>query len=178
MAEADHAYVYDLDNSGHGPLRVPGFGGVPVDYQLPVDARFAHGDQEWRQSPIVTAQESAMVAVMDRLTDKPAWFIDVFDDVIVARWRAELDRDHVIANPRLMKGKTWAWCVQELRDKAVYYKEHQYIRVLDTGSCVCKADSAELQSLGAVLRRAVVPLADEYKANRERQERRECLARA
>jgi hypothetical protein len=142
MAEANHAW--DLDNSGRGLLRVPGFGGVPLDYQLPVDARFAHGVREWRQGPMVTAQESAMVAVMDRLTDKSAWYVDVFDDAIVAQWRQELDRDHFIANPRLIEGKTWVWCVQELRDKAVYYRDHQHIQVLDTGSCVCMADSAEL----------------------------------
>lgn len=176
MAEANHAW--DLDNSGRGPLRVPGFGGIPVDYQLPVDARFAHGFQEWRQSPMVTAQESAMVAVMDRLTDKPRWYVDVFDDAIVAQWRQELDRDHFVANPRLMEGRTWAWCVQELRDKAVYYKEHQHIQVLDTGSCVCKADSAELQSLGALFRRAVDPLAHGYKDNEERQGRREQLEKS
>src|SRR5271156_6519005 len=106
MAEANHAW--DLDNSGLGPLRVPGFDGIPVDYQLPVDARFAHGVREWRQSPMVTAQKLAMVAVMDRLTDKPTWFVDIFNDAIVTWWCAELDRDHLIANPWLMKGKTWA----------------------------------------------------------------------
>ena len=112
-----------------------------------------------------------MVAVMDRLTDKPVWFVHVFDDTIVARWREELRRDRFIANPRLMKDKTWSWCIQELRDKAIYYKEHQHIRVLDTGSCACKADSAELQSLSADLQRAVVPLACQYKTYQERRER-------
>ncbi len=43
-----------------------------------------------------------------------------------------------------MKDKTWVWCVEELRDKAVSYKEHGHIRVLDTGSCICKTESAEL----------------------------------
>lgn len=100
-------------------------------------------------------------------------YVDVFDDAIVAQGRQELDRDHFIANPRLMKDKTWAWCVQELRDKAVYYRDHQHIQVLDTGSCVCKADSAELQSLSALFRGAVASLAHQYKANQERQERRE-----
>lgn len=109
MAEATQARA--LDNSGRGPLRVPGFGGIPVDYQLPLEARFAHGFREWRQSPIVRAQELAIVAVINRLTDKPAWLVDVFNDDIVARWREELDRDRFIANPRLMKGKTWPWCV-------------------------------------------------------------------
>ncbi|CAK7266918.1 hypothetical protein SEPCBS57363_002329 [Sporothrix epigloea] len=158
----------DFDNSGRGPLCVPGFGGIPMNYELPVEARFAHGFKEWRSTFVVTAQELAMVAVMDRLTDKPDWFIDIFDDAVVARWRAELERDHFILNPRLMKGKTWPWCVQELRDKAVYFKEHHHIRVLDTGSCVCKADSTKLQSLGAIFRSAVEPLADQHKYHKER----------
>ena len=166
MAEANH--IWDLDNSGRGRLRVPGFDGIPIDYELEVQERFAHGFKEWRQSPVVTAQELAMVAVMDRLTDKPLWFVDVFNDTIVERWRIELDRDRFIANPRLMKGKTWAWCVKELRDKAAYYKQHQHLRVLDTGSCVCKADSAELLSLSEDLRGAVLPLAEQYEAYQQR----------
>lgn len=161
----------NFDNSGRRPLRVPGFGGIPVDNQLPVEARFAHGVKEWRQSPVLTAQELAMVAVMDRLTDKPSWFVDVFDDDIVAQWYEELRADQFIIDPRLMKHKTWSWCVQELRDKAIYYKENQHVRVLDTGTCVCKAESAELQSLSAVFRQAVVPLVDQYEESRERLER-------
>ncbi|CAK7275552.1 hypothetical protein SEPCBS57363_006752, partial [Sporothrix epigloea] len=158
----------EFDNSGRGPLRVPGFGGIPINYELPVEARFAHGFQEWHSTFMVTAQEMAMVAVMDRLTDKPNWFIDVFDDAVVAQWRAELERDHFIMNPRLLKGKTWPWCVQELRDKAGYFKEHHHVRVLDTGTCVCKADSTELQNLGAILRSAVEPLADQHQYDKER----------
>jgi hypothetical protein len=38
---------------------------------MEVQDRFAHGFKDWRQIPVVTAQELAMVAVMDRLTDKP-----------------------------------------------------------------------------------------------------------
>lgn len=166
---------WDLDNGGSGPLFVSGFGGVPVDYELPVDERFAHGIREWRQSPTVTAQELAMVAVMNRLTDTPNWFVDVFDDATVAQWREDLEQDRFILNPRLLKDKTWAWCVQELRDKAIYYEKHGHIRVLDTGSCVCKAESAELQSLSAVFRQAAGPLACQYGMRRERQEQRKLL---
>src|SRR3569833_2834312 len=32
-----------LDNSGNGPLRVPGFGGRPVGLELVSAERFAHG---------------------------------------------------------------------------------------------------------------------------------------
>ncbi|CAK7266386.1 hypothetical protein SEPCBS57363_002062 [Sporothrix epigloea] len=160
-----------FDNSGRGPLRVPVFSGIPINYELPVVRRFAHGFQGWQQRLMITAQETAMVAIMDRLTDKPDWFIDISDDAVVARWRAELKRDRFIANPRLMRGKTWAWCVQELCDKAVYFQEHHHIRVLDTGACVCKADSAELLSLGAVFRSAVEPIAGQHKRYQERKMR-------
>lgn len=160
-----------FDNSGDGPLRVPGLNGVPLNYCMPLEERYYKWG-EWQQTPLITAQEQAMVAVMEWLTDKPKWFEDVFDDAVVKEWRAELDRDrerqreagtHFIANPRLMRSDaTWDWCVQELRDKAGYYKKHGHIRVLDTGSCVCKADSAELQAIGAALREAVKPLAQEH----------------
>lgn len=32
-----------FDNSGNGPLCVPGFGSILLEYELPSDARFAHG---------------------------------------------------------------------------------------------------------------------------------------
>jgi hypothetical protein len=93
-----------LDNSGHGLQHVPSFDGVPVDYGLDVHDRFAHGFNEWRQCPVLTAQELAMVAVMDRLTDKPTWSVDVFDDAIVEASApfASLTRqssDATLANP-------------------------------------------------------------------------------
>ncbi|GIJ86245.1 hypothetical protein Asppvi_005131 [Aspergillus pseudoviridinutans] len=128
-----------LDNSGNGTLRVPGFGSIPLDYELPSDARFAHGIQEWRQAPAVTARELAMVAVMNRLTDLPNWYIDVFDDAIVACWRQNPDVASIATNP-LLSDRAWDWCLRELRDKAEEYQRQRHIRVLDTGSCICKSD--------------------------------------
>ncbi|OOG00128.1 hypothetical protein ASPCADRAFT_139307 [Aspergillus carbonarius ITEM 5010] len=142
-----------LDNRGHGPLRVPGFGDIPIEYELPPPARFAHGICEWRQAPAVTARELAMVAVMNNLTDHPDWHVDIFHDEVVARWRKE-----AFDTTPLMSEKTWDWCMKELRDKAVYFREHHHIRVLDTGSCVCKSDTPTLRSLGAAFRGAVPPL--------------------
>ncbi|KAF4224155.1 hypothetical protein CNMCM6457_009677 [Aspergillus fumigatiaffinis] len=128
-----------LDNSGNGTLRVPGFGSIPLDYELPPDARYAHGIQEWRQAPAVTARELAMVAVMNRLTDLPNWYINVFDDAIVACWRQNPDVASIVTNP-LLSDRAWDWCLQELRDKAEEYQRQRHIRVLDTGSCICKSD--------------------------------------
>lgn len=142
-----------LDNSGHIPLQVPGFKDIPIHYELPSDARFAHGMVEWRQAPAVTARELAMVAVMNQLTDHPEWHVDIFNDQVVADWRKE-----AFATAPLMSEMVWTWCVKELQDKAVYFRENQHARVLDTGSCVCKSDSATLSALGGVFRQSVPPV--------------------
>ena len=42
------------------------------------------------QSELLQVREVAMMMLMDRLTDKPNWHETVFDDAIVAEWRAEV----------------------------------------------------------------------------------------
>ncbi|GKZ30895.1 hypothetical protein AbraIFM66950_010584 [Aspergillus brasiliensis] len=151
--------VISFNNSGDSPLRVPGFGAIPLDYELPSDARFAHGMDEWRQAPAVTARELAMTAVMNRLTDRPNWHVEVFDDVIVARWRQD-NTASIAVNP-LLSDRAWAWCVQELRDKAAEYRKKGHIRVLDTGTCVCKSDHVPALRTGDLareFRQAVKPV--------------------
>ncbi|RAL02988.1 DUF4246 domain-containing protein [Aspergillus ibericus CBS 121593] len=148
-----------LDNTGHGPLRVPGFGDIPMNYELPPEARFAHGIYEWRQAPAVTARELAMVAVMNHLTDHLDWHVDISNDEVVARWKKE-----AFDMTALMSDKTWDWCLKELRDKAIDFRENQHIRVLDTGSCVCKSDTPTLSSLSTLFRWAVPPVLRQQKA--------------
>lgn len=145
--------IQPLANSGRGPLQVPGFGGIPIHYELPPDARFAHGNEEWRQAPAVTARELAMLAMMNQITDHHDWHVHVFNDEIVAQWR-----DEAFQVTKLMSEKAWDWCVEELRDKAAYFRENQHIRVLEAGSCVCKSDTPSLQSLSALFREAVPSL--------------------
>ncbi|RAH44912.1 DUF4246 domain-containing protein [Aspergillus brunneoviolaceus CBS 621.78] len=157
--QADQPTIITFDNSGDGPLRVPGFGTIPLTYELPSDARFAHGIQEWRQAPAVTARELAMTTAMNRLTDRPNWHVDVFDDGVVARWRQ--DSIASLAMNPLLSDRAWAWCVRELRDKAVEYRQKGHIRVLDTGSCVCKSDHVPARGTGELageFRRAVKPV--------------------
>ncbi|RDW56739.1 hypothetical protein BP6252_13994 [Coleophoma cylindrospora] len=145
-----------MNNTGRGPLRVPGFGGIPIEYELECEQRFAHGVNDWKQVPAVTAREFAMVAVMNTLTDQPEWQVQIFDDEIVARWRKEA----FVTTP-LMSEKAWTWCVAELRDKAVAFEKNQYIRVLDTGSCVCKSDTLISDSLAAEFRLGIAPLLEQ-----------------
>ena len=153
-----HASINEvvMDNTGRGPIQVPGFGGIPVEYELTCKDRFAHGADDWKQVPAVTAREFAMVAVMNTLTDKPEWQVNIFDDEVVALWREE-----AFATTPLMSEKAWTWCLAELRDKAVYFKENQYIRVLDTGSCICKSDTLIPESLGSEFRSGIVPLLEQ-----------------
>lgn len=158
LTEATEQVDTAFDNTGHGPLRVPGFAGIPIHYELPSNARFAHGTVEWRQAPAVTARELTMIAVMNHLTDRPAWYVKIFDDEVVAEWKQE-----TFDTTPLMSEKAWAWCVKELRDKAVDLRENRqiHIRVLDTGSCVCKADTETLDSLSAVFRGSIPALLEE-----------------
>jgi hypothetical protein len=151
-----------LDNSGRGPLQVPGFNSIPIHYELKSEDRFAHGEREWRQTPGVTAREQAMVDLMNKLTDKPGWHVDVFNDEIVDKWR-----ENAFKTCPLMSEKAWSWCLAELRDKAIYFTETKHVRVLDTGSCVCKSDTPELQSLAASFRSAATPLLDQHRSNKD-----------
>lgn len=69
------------------------------------------------------------------MTDKNGWHINVFNKDIVNDWREE-----DFAATLVMREKAWAWCIAGLRHKANEYKQKQYIRVLGTGSFVCKSD--------------------------------------
>ena len=141
-----------MDNSGVGHIKVPGFGEIPLDNELKCEDRFAHGINAWQQVPAVTMREITMVAVMNSLTDMPDWHKDVFDEETLAQWRQE-----AFMTQPLMSDKAWAWCVEELRDKAIDFTQNQYIRVLDTDSCVCKSDTLVPQQLQISLLSGIKP---------------------
>lgn len=48
-----------------------------------------HGNCYGGDSDLLPVREVAMLAIMDKLTDKSEWHKKVFDDNIVARWRKE-----------------------------------------------------------------------------------------
>lgn len=142
-----------MDNTGVGCLKVPGFGGIPLDKELRCEDRFTHGINEWEQVPAVTMREISMVTVMNLLTDKLDWHKDVFNQEILTQWRKE-----AFATQPLMSEKAWAWCVEELRGKANEFNQKQYLRVLDTGSCVCKSDILVPEQLHIDLQSGIKPL--------------------
>lgn len=140
-----------MDNSGSGPLVIPGINGLRLD-----PARkegFVHGTDEWRGERL-TVREVSMLALMDSITDKPNWDQKVFDEDIVAKWRTE-----ATALP-LISEKAWAWCLIELRDKAQVYQQTGKILACDTSSRCAKSDVLVGPGLRAELLANVAPLLD------------------
>ncbi|KAJ5958037.1 uncharacterized protein N7479_005187 [Penicillium vulpinum] len=84
---------------------------------------------------------------MNHLTDRPEWYADIFNEEVVADWCKE-----VFATTPLMGEMTWVWCVKELRDKSLYFRENQHVRVLDTASCAYKSDTTTPTSLDKLFR--------------------------
>ena len=66
-------------------IKLPGFG-LPVNYRP--DDFFLNAVLDW-SGTILTARELNMMAIMDKITDKPDWDKKVFDETIVQKWRQE-----------------------------------------------------------------------------------------
>jgi hypothetical protein len=148
---------YQFDNSGDGPLRVPGFSGYAVDVELPPDKRFAHGAQDWAQQRM-TAREMEMLRAINHITDQPGWHVAVMDDEDVERLRP-----HPFAAP-LLSDAAWAWCIEELRDKAVRFRADRFTSVFDSGCCVVKSDVLVTRQILGLFQAHLQPLIDERRA--------------
>jgi hypothetical protein len=144
----------EMDNTGNKPIRVPGFGGMPVDFEEDSDdrKRFAHGANDWDQSPRLTARELSMLALMNALSDKPDWEKKVFDEDIAEKWHQE-----ALTMP-LISESAWKWCLSELKDKARNFEKSGYVPAFDSGSGCIKSDALVGDELRQELVRAVQPL--------------------
>jgi len=117
--------VSKFDNSGSGPLLVPGFSGMTCFVEAePEVGRRRFGYAIHNRWPMrATAREIAMIRAMENVTDRPNWHQDVFSEEKLAEWKEE-----ATAADWKISDKAWAWCVLELQDKAG--------RFLDTGRTV------------------------------------------
>jgi len=118
---------------------------------------------------------------VNTITDKPGWETKVFDDAVVAKWKAELDEfaargaaetgqlesgdeNHHLAYPPIARGFSdamWAYCLQELRDKAKVAKESSgFVSLFDGAACVVKSDRAVSEEIKAGLRALAAKLED------------------
>ncbi|KXG50195.1 Protein of unknown function DUF4246 [Penicillium griseofulvum] len=149
MTETDFPTV-KLDNSGAGPLRVPGFNGVPLHYEQPKDNRFAHGIADWRQTPQLFLRELCMLQFMSYVTEQPGWENKCEDPQTLEEWHQHADSVFDLDEP------SWQWCVRELRDKASDFKRTGYVAVFDADSRVIKSQVPD--NLLQELRQSMSPL--------------------
>ncbi|KAI0453530.1 hypothetical protein F5B21DRAFT_479023 [Xylaria acuta] len=130
-----------------------------------------HHNCDGSQSALLLVREVAMMHVMDRLTDKVDWHKKVFDDKIIARWRAEALAypDEVLwmlaANTsqqpsgrlpitEIMTVKTFDYCIRELQGKAQYFADTGIVPTLDATAVIAKSDGFIPPTVNNALRKA------------------------
>ncbi|KAJ6783610.1 hypothetical protein PWT90_05286 [Aphanocladium album] len=147
--------------------------------QYPVGFPEAQGGK----SEILQLREVAMMMLMDQITDKPNWHEKVFDEEIVAKWRKEaaehpeeslykriidgkeyydmMDESDRHMNKRLVQPskiittKAFEFCIQELRNKAKYFRDTGIVPTLDSSNySVVKSDTLFSDQLRAELSKA------------------------
>lgn len=136
-----------LDNKT-SPINVPGLGDIPVNVLLSHD-QFATGTNDWK-GPILTAKELAMLDLINTITDRPGWHRAIFDQQTIAQWRED-----AMSSSSLINDNTWAWCLQELQDKARQFDRDGRLVVFNTSSGVCKSDTVISSELGSKLLNSV-----------------------
>jgi len=154
------APAVDMDNSGSGPLKVPGFG-LPISFQVNEDGKsesFAIGAAANFTAHRMAKREVAMICFMESITEKPDWSRKVHDDAIIEKWRAEAKE----FPDGMMSDETFQWCIEELQDRAKTYESGgiMWVSALESAARVVKADGLISEALRCDLQNAVLPLFD------------------
>ncbi|KAF4589028.1 duf1665 domain containing protein [Ophiocordyceps camponoti-floridani] len=143
-------------------LRVPGLG-LPADY-FPGEGQhfpmlFGSEDRDWA-AVTLTLREMCMLKFVEEISNKPEWWIKVFDPEISGRWKAEAlgmkwneYRQYADFTPAMADA-----CITELRHKAEMYEKTGLMPVFDYSACVIKSDRIVSPSLWQDLRDVVAPL--------------------
>ncbi|KAJ5662813.1 hypothetical protein N7507_003544 [Penicillium longicatenatum] len=143
-------------NDGCGPLHVPGYDSVSLNFELPLEARFAHGLVEYRHSPRLNKREMAMLRLMQHITEQSGWDRAMLDsdEAKLAEWYRNATEG---TEGFLISTAVWSWCVAELRDKAETMQRTGRLLVFDSSSAVCQANVSMIVSLKEV-QKEVAPL--------------------
>ncbi|KAK5992452.1 hypothetical protein PT974_05856 [Cladobotryum mycophilum] len=105
-------------------------------------------------SDMLLVREVAMMAFIEKITDKPDWHLKIFDPEITAKYTEEalnwpIDDlyDHISLGGRqersvstMFNEKTIDYCIRELRAKATYFKVTGMIPTLDACYTIVKSD--------------------------------------
>src|SRR6202012_2409733 len=152
------ASTHEFNNSGIGPLKVPGFG-LYIHHEVSPhqSLRFRHGASDFHNDRL-TAREGSMLRLMDSMTAKPDWSKKIHNDEIVSKWRKEA----TAVPDSLINERAFDWCVEELRDKAKEFDAHHgaWTTTYECGSSVAKADNLIPADLRSALKKQVQPLLD------------------
>ncbi|KAH6951398.1 hypothetical protein DER45DRAFT_587207 [Fusarium avenaceum] len=150
-----------------------------------MDAHYPIGfsNYPYGESDVMPVKEVAMMILMDTLTDKPDWYIKVFIESIVQKWRAEARRQsetglwarvmqdklggvHPKPRSRIITDAVFDYCIEELRSKAQYYVSSGLIPTLDgPDNTVVKSDSYIKEALRQDLKKAFDVLRREQQDN-------------
>jgi hypothetical protein len=151
---ASQPITWSFNNSGVGPLKVPGYG-LSVDIVMRDSDSFCHGANDFIGDRL-TVRELAMLRFMDTVTDKPDWHVKVFDDEIVQKWKKEVSE----AQKLMRSDATFEWCITELKDRAQAFEKEGFARTYETASCCAKSDGDRVISkqMRDELMKEVVPL--------------------
>lgn len=170
-------------------LKRPGFG-LPLEFQPSwtrpqpgkpnENVRFPHAISDFFATTGVALREQRMLDMISQITDKPRWWEKIRDEDIVAKWRVEacgtVEQQRYSAQHLDLKcfeyvsttgadvancvADTIFQCMDELRDKAVYFSEHGLIHVMDTDATIVKKDLDDDDPFWASLKSAAYVLED------------------
>ncbi|KAL4961190.1 uncharacterized protein BDV14DRAFT_204038 [Aspergillus stella-maris] len=139
--------VTTLTNAGDGPLHVPGFNNIPLNFELPSAFRFPHGLVDYRHALRVTKTEMAMLRLIQSITERRGWDIAILalDEDQLVEWYREATEG---PEGFLITSAVWEWCHAELADKARQWQETGSVLVFDCSSAVCEADVSKSSQVG------------------------------
>ncbi|KAE8136091.1 hypothetical protein BDV38DRAFT_284334 [Aspergillus pseudotamarii] len=155
---------------GQDRVILPGFG-QPLNDTLPTiekeegpykgqRRRFPHALRDSCYSVGVSVRERRMLDFINKITDKPEWERKVFDEDIVGNWRSEACVHSEELDDYYLSTAMFDYCLEELRDKAAYFKDSQMVSAHDSETAIVKSDTAVSSILAESLRNNVRVLED------------------
>ncbi|RXW15496.1 hypothetical protein EST38_g10359 [Candolleomyces aberdarensis] len=148
----DFSCVHAAPGLGH-PLEYVPADDDPLYIRGPIDN--ALDEDQLCSLGLVTLREVAILKFINLITDKQEWHKKVFDDSIVANWRAE-----VKSSGEDFTEKMFEYCIQELRYRAERFEPNGSERgaIVVFNGKVVKSDYAISEGVKLALQSAINPL--------------------
>ncbi|KAL8906012.1 MAG: hypothetical protein Q9207_002297 [Kuettlingeria erythrocarpa] len=95
----------------------------------------------------LTVEERLMLSLMNELTDDPSWVQSMDNVAFLEAWK-----DRSLFRERVSHQMV-EWCLQEVRDRVVPFRQHQFLPALDHG--INKSDTVIGPALSTALQRSL-----------------------